>query len=94
MARGDQINLHPHFKGEGPTLPCEGAVGDLYVFTDLDEDIPDPSPFLQGRGQLYFCIKAMDGERSAVWARVAFEGATTCAVPPPPPPHYTELKDH
>jgi len=37
MAKGDQINFKPHFKKEGPTLPCEGEVGDLYVFTPLDE---------------------------------------------------------
>jgi hypothetical protein len=93
MATGDQINFEPHFKKDGPTLPCEGEVGDLYVFTPLNEGEPDPSP--QGLASLWFCVKRAEGNgRNAVWARVQFDGITTCAVKPPNPPQdHPELKE-
>jgi hypothetical protein len=92
MARGDQINLHPHFKGEGPTLPCEGAVGDLYVFTDLDEGAPDPSrPFRVGTALL---LHQGDG-RGALGGLGAggIRRSNDLRSTSSPPPHYTELKD-
>jgi hypothetical protein len=96
MAEGDQINLKPHFKKEHPimngrpTLPCEGEAGDLFVFTPLDEGERDPTP--KGLASLWFCIKGAEGDgRNAVWARVNFDGTTTCATPPPKPPNYPDL---
>jgi hypothetical protein len=91
MAKGDQINLRPHFRKEGPTLPCEGEVGDLFVFTPLEEGERDPTP--QGLASLWFCTKGSEenGKRNAVWARVSFDGTTTCAAPPPNPPNYPDL---
>ncbi len=92
MSKGDQINLRPHFLQEGPTLPCDGAVGDLYVFTPLDEGDRDPSP--QGQASLWFCVKADDGEGSAIWKRVAFDGMATCDfVPATPPQNAPVLKE-
>lgn len=65
MAKGDQINAKPHFKEEGPTLPCEAEAGDLYVLSPLGKGEPDylcrPSPvqmpadparFVPGRAQV------------------------------------------
>ena len=84
MAKGDQINLKPHFIGEGPTLPCEGEAGDLYVFTELDEGQPDPSP--QGLASLWFCTKSMEEDgRPAVWAQVRLDYVLNCEAPPPTP---------
>jgi hypothetical protein len=92
VAKGDQINLRPHFKKDGPTLPCEGEVGDLYVFTPLDEGDRDPTP--QGQASLWFCVKTEDGEGPAIWKRVAFDDKTTCKVVPAMPPQNTpELKE-
>jgi hypothetical protein len=89
MAKGDQINLKPHFKKEGDTLPCEGEVGDLYVFTTLDEGEQDPT-----KVSLWFCIKGAEADgRNAIWARVQFDTTTTCAVRPPKPPNIPVLKD-
>lgn len=87
MAKGDQINIRPHFKKEGDKLPCEAAVGDLYVFTPLNDGDPDPTP--QGLASMWFCTKGSDvgGEnRPAIWARLQFDGVITCALPPPKPP--------
>jgi len=88
MAKGDQINLKPHFKKEGSTLPCEGKAGDLYVFTPLDEDAPvDPEP--TGSAQLWFCTKGSEGDgRNAIWLRVHLLDALDCTRPPPKPPKY------
>ncbi len=93
MAKGDQINLKPHFKKEGATLPCEGEAGDLFVFTHLDEGERDPTP--QGLASLWFCTKGAEGDgRNAIWKRVSFDDKTTCAVSPPKPPQNTpELKE-
>lgn len=91
MAQGDQINLKPHFKKEGDKLPCDGAVGDVFVFTPLDEHERDPTP--QGVASLWFCVKAAEGDgRNAVWKRIQFDGFATCAVRLPPPPLTPELK--
>jgi hypothetical protein len=95
MAKGDLINLKPHFKKEdGDKLPCDGEAGDLYVFTKLDkEGDPDASAF--GVASLWFCTKGTQGGRDkAVWRRVQFDGFQTCATPPPPPPaNPPELKE-
>ena len=90
MAKGDQINFKPHFKKDGPTLPCEGEVGDLFVFTPLDEGEQDPTP--KGRASLWFCIKRAERDgRNAIWARVHFDGTWTCAERPPNPPNYPDV---
>lgn len=88
MATGDQINLQPHDKREGTTLPCDGQVGDLYVFTPLDTDPrqPDTDVSALGQASLWFCSKAADRETPAIWQRVTFDGWFTCSAPPPPPP--------
>ena len=92
MAKGDQINLRPHFKDEGARLPCEGEAGDLYVFTPLGVDDRDSSP--QGLASLWFCIKGMNAETKETWARVQFDGITNCGVPAPTPPqNHPQLKD-
>lgn len=94
MAKGDQINLRPHFKEEGPRLPCDGAAGDLFVFTPLGEkDLVDPSP--QGLASLWFCTKGAEGDgRNAIWKRVQFDDKRTCDVDPLKPPQNTpELKE-
>jgi hypothetical protein len=94
MAKGDQINIRPHFKKEGPSLPCDGAVGDFYVFTPLNEGERDPNR--QGSASLWFCIKdGPDAEgQNAVWARVQFDGIATCADRLPiPPQNHPVLKD-
>jgi len=92
MAVGEQISFKPHFKKEGVTLPCDGNVGDIYVFTPLDEGEKDTSA--EGVASVWFCIKAADTDgRNAVWARVHFDGVITCAVRPPKPPQYPQLKD-
>lgn len=93
MARGDQINIKPHFKKEGSTLPCEGEVGDLFVFTPLDEGERDPER--QGSASLWFCTKGAEGDgRNAIWKRVQFDDTRTCAVPPLKPPQNTpELRE-
>jgi hypothetical protein len=91
MAKGDQINLKPHFKKEGATLPCEGEAGDLYVFTTLDEGQPDGTP--KGLATLWFCTKGAADGRNAIWALVQFNGTITCAVPPPKPPNYPDVKE-
>lgn len=93
MAKGDQINLGPHFKEEGPTLPCEGQAGDLYVFSRVGKDEPDTER--QGSAELWFCTKgAMADGRNAIWKRVAFNDMKTCAVPPVKAPQDTpELKE-
>jgi hypothetical protein len=91
MAKGDQINLRPHFKKEGDRLPCDGEAGDLYVFTKLDENDTDPEKF--GSAQLWFCTRGSQGERHAVWRRVQFDGYETCdAVPSNLPANPPELK--
>lgn len=82
VAIDEQINFKPWF--EQQSVPCEGEVGDIVVVTPLKEGQPDPEP--QGSASVLFCIKASDGERSAVWARVQFDGVTTCEVPLPTPP--------
>jgi hypothetical protein len=85
MAKGDQINFKPHFRDEGPTLPCEGQVGDLFVFSPLNDGERDGSP--QGLASLWFCTRGMDEEgRPATWARVQFDGIATCEVRLPTPP--------
>jgi hypothetical protein len=90
MAKGDQINLKPHFRDEGPTLPCEGEVGDLFVFSPLNEGEQDTEP--TGRPSLWFCIKRAEGDgRNALWVRVHFDGKWTCAAPPPNPPVYPDV---
>ena len=92
MAQGDQINLKPHFKKEGVTLPCDGEVGDLFVFTPLDEGERDPTK--QGLASLWFCIKGAESDgRNAIWARVQFDGIITCALRPPKPPQHPELTE-
>ncbi|TKB70726.1 MAG: hypothetical protein E8D52_01130 [Nitrospira sp.] len=82
MAKGDQINLKPHFKEE--KLPCEGTVGDLFVFTPLGEGDVDSRK--QGSASLWFCTKGDEGNNKAIWLRVKFDGQMTCSVPPPIPP--------
>lgn len=91
MAKDDQINLRPHFRKEGKTLPCEGEVGDLFVFTPLDEGEKDPTT--TGSASLWFCIKGSLGEgNNAVWARVQFDGIWTCTSGGPPnPPKYPDI---
>ncbi|MEI7995548.1 MAG: hypothetical protein WCH01_11670 [Methylococcaceae bacterium] len=93
MTKGDQINIKPHFKKEGSTLPCEGEAGDLFVFTPLDEGDPDPSP--EGLASLWFCTKGAEKDsRNAIWKRVQFDDKRTCEVPPLKPPQNTpELKE-
>lgn len=78
MADGDQLNLKPHFKAEGPSLPCEAEVGDFYVLSPLEEGEPDFSP--QGLASLWVCIRSSNGEFRATWARVQFDGVVTCEV--------------
>ena len=78
MAAGDQINLRPHFKDEGPSLPCEAEAGDFYVLSPLDRDETDFSD--QGRASLWFCIRSSNPEFKATWARVQFDGIVTCDV--------------
>jgi len=82
MAYRDQINIEPAFKQS--TVPCAGEAGDLLVLTPLAQRERDPSP--QGLTSLWFCIKAADGERPAVWARVQFDGVASCDAPIPDPP--------
>jgi len=82
VAIGDQINFKPWF--EQHTVPCEGEVGDILVLTPLKEGRPDPEQ--QGSATVLFCIKANEGERPAVWARVQFDGVATCEAPLPMPP--------
>jgi hypothetical protein len=93
MAKGDQINIKPHFKKEGPTLPCDGEAGDLFVFTELDEGKKDPTPL--GLASLWFCTKGAEGDgRNAIWQRVKFDDQRTCDVPPVKPPQNTpQLKE-
>lgn len=92
MAKGDQINLKPHFRKEGDRLPCEAETGDLYVFSPLNEGAPDPNSY--GSASLWFCTKGSDAEgRSAAWARVHLEGVVTCAVPVPKPPPLPDLRE-
>jgi hypothetical protein len=91
MAKGDQINLRPHFKKEGDRLPCDGEAGDLYVFSKLDEGQTDLEPF--GSAQLWFCTRGTEGgRRNAMWQRVQFEGHQTCAAIPSNLPANPELK--
>ena len=80
---GDQNNFRPWF--EQPTVPCEGAVGDILVLTPLRDGQPDPTA--QGQASVWFCVKASDerGQR-AVWAHVLFDGVATCATGPVPLP--------
>jgi hypothetical protein len=82
VAYRDQTNIKPAYKQL--RVPCDGEVGDLWVLTPLDEGEPDGSP--QGRASLWFCTRAADQERPAVWARVQFDGVATCADPLPDPP--------
>jgi hypothetical protein len=90
MAKGDQINFKPHFKKEGSTLPCDGEVGDIFVFSPLDEGERDPTP--KGLASVWFCIKRGDGDgHNAIWARVHFDGTWTCAAKPPNPPNYPDV---
>lgn len=89
MAKGDQINLKPHFKEEGLTLPCEGEAGDLYVFTHVSEGERDPTP--QGVASLWFCAKGMDGEGPAIWKLVQLDHFATCDVVLPIPPQNLPL---
>ena len=92
MAKADQINLKPHFKKDTDRLPCDGEVGDLFVFSPLDEGERDPSK--QGLASLWFCTKSAGPDGlNAIWARVQFDGITTCAVRPPlPPQNHPALK--
>lgn len=91
MATGDQINLRPHYRKDGPTLPCDGEVGDLFVFSPLEEGEPDPRP--TGSASLWFCIKRAESDgRNALWVRVLFDGNFTCDATPPDPPTYPVVK--
>lgn len=86
MAKGDQINIKPHFKNEGQALPCEAEIGDLYVFSHFDESDPEAT------ATLWFCIKGSGGHNgNAIWARIHIDGTWPCAVTPPIPPNYPEL---
>jgi hypothetical protein len=95
MARGDQINLKPHFEEERgreglplQRLPCEAEAGDLFVFTPLRGDQPDPSA--QGYAQLWFCTKSSQSDgRHAVWKRVSFDRWDMCDADIPLPPQNT-----
>lgn len=92
MAKGDQVNLKPHFKEDTDKLPCEGEAGDLYVFSPLGEKDRDNSK--QGVASLWFCTKSSgpDGQ-NAIWARVQFDGIATCKVRPPiPPQNHPDLQ--
>ena len=79
---GEQINIRPVF--EQLTVPCDGEAGDLLVLTRLKAGERDSSP--QGLASLWFCTKASEGERPAIWARVQFDGIATCQAPIPTPP--------
>jgi hypothetical protein len=95
MARGDQINLKPHFEEERGReglpllrLPCEGEAGDLFVFTSLKENQPDGEPL--GLAELWFCTKSSQSDgRHAVWQRVKFDYWQTCDEDLSPPPQNT-----
>lgn len=91
MASGDQINIKPHFRQTN--VPCDAEAGDLFVLTPLKEGERDPSA--QGLASLWFCIKTGSGERPATWARVQFDGISTCRtlVPNPPQNHPTLKPD-
>ena len=92
MAKDDQINFRPHYRKEGPTLPCEGEVGDIYVFSPLDEGELDKS--VSGVASIWFCVKRAESDgRNAVWARVKFDGTVTCGMNPPLPPSLPVLKE-
>jgi hypothetical protein len=82
VAYRDQVNIEPAFKQS--KVPCDGEVGDLLVLTPLEKGEPDRSP--QGLASLWFCVRAADGERRAVWARVQFDGVAECDAPIPDPP--------
>ena len=82
MASEDQINFKPAF--ETNTVPCEGEVGDLLVLSPLKDGEPDPTN--QGLASVWFCIKAGNAERPAVWARVQFDGVASCGFPIADPP--------
>ena len=92
MAKGDQINLKPHFEEERGReglpllrLPCEGEAGDLFVFSRLKEGQQDTSA--QGVAELWFCTKSSQSDgRHAVWKRVSFDGMMTCDADLPLPP--------
>jgi hypothetical protein len=88
----NQINLKPHFRKEGTTLPCDGEAGDLYVFTPLDEGAPDTSD--TGVAELYFCTKGSQSDgRHAIWVLVHLDSFLTCADPVPKPPTYPKHKE-
>ncbi len=93
MAKGDQINVRPHFKDEGETLPCEAEAGDLYVLSPLNDGEPDLTA--QGVASLWFCIRGSNGEFRATWARVQFDGVVTCAVThvAKPPQNHPTLEE-
>jgi hypothetical protein len=79
-----RINIKPNFKTS--KLPCDGKVGDLLILTPLAEDERDPSH--DGLASVWICIKASWGPENehAVWARLQFDGVSTCDVPVPKPP--------
>ena len=93
MAKGDQINIKPHFKNEVPQLPCEGEAGDLFVTIDLNEidlDEGEPDRKAQGSAQLWFCTKGAEGDgRNAVWKRVALDDWKDCTQRLTKPPQNT-----
>lgn len=82
MGIPDQVNFRPGF--EQDTVPCEGEVGDIVVLTPLGDGQPDPEP--QGSASVLFCIRPGNREQPAVWARVQFDGVTTCDDSLPTPP--------
>lgn len=85
MALRDRHNFRAHYTQD--TLPCDGVVGDIVVLTPLSDDDHDPEP--QGSVSIWFCIKADEDGRPALWARLEFDGVATCeqAVPRPPQTH-------
>jgi len=92
VADGDQTNFRPQFKDEGTTVPCEGKVGDIFVYSGTFPDEFDDERL--GHGSFWLCTRSSDREGHAVWRRIAFDGFATCDTPmlADPPKDVPELR--
>lgn len=85
-----RINIKPNFNTD--KLPCDGKVGDLIILMSSSPAAPlaegERDSSKDGVASVWVCTKASWGPENehAVWARLQFDGVSTCDFPVPKPP--------